>query len=292
MERLLHGLDWVLPLRSPWATTVAHGFSVLGYAPFFLVFLPLAYWLWDRDGATTLALLICLTGALNAWLKDFWQDPRPDPRYAIDPFLDPSYGRPSGHAQVSSAMWLWLAHKVQRPWAWPAALLIIAGVSFSRMYLGVHDLDDVLTGLALGSATVIVFLWAARPEVDLARRIPPPARFLLVAALVPIAWWTWPIATGPGRTLGALYLLLGWMAGAFLDRRLAPQAPRRPVAWKQATIVALGLAAVLALRVGLVAFGAWLGLGEVAAGNVAASALGFFMTCVAPLGFRALGLLG
>lgn len=283
-------MDWVLPLRSDWATPIAKTFSILGYSPFFLVFLPLAYWLWDRERSTRLVVLICLTGLLNAWLKDFWQDPRPGPEYALDPEVGTSFGRPSGHAQVSAVMWLWLAHELKRPWAWAAAIFIIAGVSFSRLYLGVHDLDDVAAGLALGVATFGVVAWATGPSIDLGRRLPPIARLAVVAALVPIASWTWPMERGPGRATPILFLLFGWLVGRAFDQRLAPE---RPVAWWKGSVVAIvGIAAIFTLRAGFVAIGAGLGLSESATGDAATLAIGLFTTWLAPLAFRALGLLG
>ena len=159
MENFLHNMDWVLPLRSDWATPIANGFTWLGYTPFFLMFLPLGYWLWDRAIFTRLAVLIAITAVINGWLKDFWQDARPDPRYWIDNRVEGSPGRPSGHAQVAVAMWLWLAYEMRRRWAWVAAILIAAGVALSRLYVGVHDVDDILTGAALGLASIVLFIW-------------------------------------------------------------------------------------------------------------------------------------
>ncbi|MBO6635042.1 MAG: phosphatase PAP2 family protein, partial [Parvibaculum sp.] len=122
MEGFLHDLSWVLPLRSDVATTIFNGFTFLGYTPFFLIFLPIGYWLWDRKVFTRLTVLIALVAVMNSWLKDFWQDARPDPAFQLDSDrVADSYGLPSGHAQVAIAMWFWLAYEIRRPWAWAAA---------------------------------------------------------------------------------------------------------------------------------------------------------------------------
>src|SRR3546814_1041129 len=81
-----------------------YAFTWLGYTTFFLIALPLSYWLWDRGRAMRLVVLIAITAVINGWLKDYWQDPRPDPKYWLDQRVIGSYGRPSGHAQVAIAM--------------------------------------------------------------------------------------------------------------------------------------------------------------------------------------------
>ena len=77
MNELLHSLDWVLPLRSDELTPLMRFFTLLGYEKFILFFLPLGYWAWHRGVFLRLLVLVAFTALLNAWLKDFWQDPRP-----------------------------------------------------------------------------------------------------------------------------------------------------------------------------------------------------------------------
>ena len=61
VESFLHDMSWVLPFRSETATIIFNGFTFLGYTPFFLIFLPIGYWLWDRALFTRLAVLIAIT---------------------------------------------------------------------------------------------------------------------------------------------------------------------------------------------------------------------------------------
>ncbi|WP_162428495.1 phosphatase PAP2 family protein [Pontibacter pudoricolor] len=86
------------------------------------------------------------------------------------------YSFPSGHATTAMALFGLLAyfiyrHNRDKPYrkfiVWAAAILILL-VGFSRIYLGVHFLSDVLAGFILG------FLWAlvgiSLSEVMLHRR--------------------------------------------------------------------------------------------------------------------------
>lgn len=61
-----------------------------------------------------------------------------------------SYGFPSGHVSGSIAMWGGLAVLFRSRWlAWLAPFLVSL-IAFTRMYLGVHFLGDVLGGALLG----------------------------------------------------------------------------------------------------------------------------------------------
>ena len=42
-------MEWVLSVRAEWLTPVMKIFTFLGDEEFFLLFLPLAYWLWRKQ---------------------------------------------------------------------------------------------------------------------------------------------------------------------------------------------------------------------------------------------------
>jgi membrane-associated phospholipid phosphatase len=162
MNELLHSLDWVLPLRSDGLTPLMRFFTLLGYEKFILFFLPLGYWAWNRGVFLRLLVLVALTALLNAWLKDFWQDPRPDIVLRMDHEVGASFGLPSGHAQIAVVIWFWLAWELRRAWTWLVAAVVAAGIIFSRLYLGAHDIEDVLGGALLGAATLLLFEFTRR----------------------------------------------------------------------------------------------------------------------------------
>jgi undecaprenyl-diphosphatase len=58
-------------------------------------------------------------------------------------------------ARTPSRLWRGLA------FAWTVA--IVAGVAFSRVYLGAHYPSDVLAGIAEGTACVLLFARGLRP---------------------------------------------------------------------------------------------------------------------------------
>lgn len=286
MDSFLHDLSWVVPLRSPWATPVFEAFTWLGYTPFFMAFLPLGYWLWNKDAFTRLAVLIALTGLLNAYLKDFWQDARPDPLFALDGRVGTSFGLPSGHAQIATVMWLWLAYEIRKPWAWAAAVILIAGVAFSRLYLGVHDVEDVLAGIALGLVSLALFGWFVSDRFRRWHDLHPAWQVALMVLVQPVLWYFWPANGQSVATLSLGMFLVGWWAGAMYDRhRLDIQ--RHPEWWALAVVGVVGVVSVFALFEGLGWTFGRLGLEGLAAGYATTFILALYMTVLAPLAFRA-----
>ena len=286
----LHNMEWVLPLRSDTATIIANGFTWLGYVTFFLIALPLTYWLWDRTKAMRLVVIIAITAVLNGWLKDLWQDPRPDIKYALDPRVGESFGRPSGHAQVAFAMWMWIAYELKRSWAWAAAIVIVAGVCMSRLYLGVHDIDDVLTGLALGVIGLLLFVWMQSSTFAPIRSLPTVAHIAIIAVIGVILFMTWPNGHHADTTVGVLVLLGGWLIGADIDHRLTPDEPVLPNWIGRIVIGVVGIVVLFVFRKLMTEGVALAGITGTVGEYIITFATGFYMTGLAPIGFRAVKL--
>jgi membrane-associated phospholipid phosphatase len=98
---------------------------------------------------------------LEFLLKSAFHRARPEPFFHIP--RPASYSFPSGHALFSFCFFAGLAivlsPRLARPKAkiavWFIALVLIFGIGFSRIYLGVHYPSDVLAGYAAG------FVWVA-----------------------------------------------------------------------------------------------------------------------------------
>jgi undecaprenyl-diphosphatase len=137
-----------------------------------------------------LLIAIAFVGSqiLNALLKLAFHRPRPELA-----FLDlDTYSFPSGHATGAAAVYAllaWLAMRRLSRARWRvlvaiSAVLVIVAVGFTRMYLGVHYLSDVLAGTAAGLAWAFATILAATIDRDVLGMFPRPLQ-RLVLRLVP-----------------------------------------------------------------------------------------------------------
>lgn len=85
---------------------------------------------------------------------------RPRPPAAQSLVTPMGWSFPSGHAVNAAAAYGLLASVMarsrRRPGVWAAAALIVAIVAYTRLYLGVHWLSDVVAGIVLGGAWVLI----------------------------------------------------------------------------------------------------------------------------------------
>jgi membrane protein DedA with SNARE-associated domain/membrane-associated phospholipid phosphatase len=124
---------------------------------------------WGRRWLFLGSWLAAVAGSavLNHLLKGLFARPRP--HFAHPLLVESSYSFPSGHAMESFVVYGMLAYfavLALRSWEsrvgviFGAALLIVL-IGFSRMYLGVHYLSDVLAGYAAGGVWLSALITGA-----------------------------------------------------------------------------------------------------------------------------------
>lgn len=146
--------------RTSFLNAAAVNFTALGTAPVVTLFALLAAVYAVAAGRPRIVLALLWTPLsffLDNGLKLFFQHPRPTEAIIAIP---DSYSFPSGHAVAASALYLTLAlvaaqgqrtNRQRRLLVW-CGVLVAALVAWSRVYLGVHYLSDVVGGLLLGGA--------------------------------------------------------------------------------------------------------------------------------------------
>lgn len=110
--------------------------------------------------ALTLALAVAARPPLEYVVKDVIARARPDLGRLVP---GTGFSHPSGHVLAAIALWGLLPPLValitHRRWLWwtsvVAGLVLVLGVSASRVYLGVHWPTDLLQGLLLGSLYLV-----------------------------------------------------------------------------------------------------------------------------------------
>jgi undecaprenyl-diphosphatase len=153
-------------------TEVARDLTTLGSLSFLaLLTAAIAGFLWLRGMFAAMLLLLAATiGGLtvNMMLKLSFDRPRPQ----IVPHLTLTHTSsfPSGHAMLSATVFLTLGvllgrfveERVLKAYFLILAVILTVLVGISRVYLGVHDPTDVLTGWAAGLAWAILCWLIAR----------------------------------------------------------------------------------------------------------------------------------
>lgn len=143
-----------------WLEPVMEFLSLFAREEFFLVLLPVLYWCVNPRLGLRVGIALLSTASINAFLKLAFHAARP---YWIGADVkvlstEASFGMPSGHAQTSVAVWGVLVSPLRSKAAWWAAGILALLVSFSRLYLGVHFVSDVVAGLLLGLLFLMLFL--------------------------------------------------------------------------------------------------------------------------------------
>lgn len=271
--RLSLALTAWLQAHYPQLLGVMAAFTSLGEELAYLTVLPAIYWSVDKRLGRQLGYIFLLSVAVNNTAKNLLRQPRP---FWLDASVQrwqvEGYGLPSGHAQNATAVYLLVAAWLRRGWVWLLAFAGIFLISLSRIYLGVHFLQDVVGGFVLGLLVLIGFLFWQRIFAErFGRSI--LGRRLLLMLLVPLI-----LATAYGLVLliigtpnldvpwaafvpaaeraahedvvSSLAGLLGFGVGMILESSRVRFRADGPL-WKRVARYVLGIAVALAIWGGL-----------------------------------------
>lgn len=185
-----------------WLTQFMVGITSLGYRNFIILFLAIVLFGIDFRKGFIIMQTMLWTALVTVFLKDYFGLPRPYhvdsrvklldgglaserelhfvamgaktfwegiPQAVISYYRNLSvnipYGFPSGHTSMAVAIWGTTAWLFKPKWLKFLCLLLLVLVPFSRMYLGVHFLADVLGGYLIGIVLFwLLYLWVLKPK--------------------------------------------------------------------------------------------------------------------------------
>ncbi len=171
---------WVQPLRSGGLDVSMETVSFLGEPAGLIPLILIAsavLWRTSRPWALLLPIVMTGTGVLQLWGK--WAADRPRPNAA-------RWGFPSGHVLslvvffgVMAFLLVTLSER-RRRFRFLACVscgAVVGAVAMSRIYLDMHWLSDVIGGFSLGTAYLLIALWASQMILTPrpAARVPEPA---------------------------------------------------------------------------------------------------------------------
>ena len=150
---LQHSLAGLIP--------VMQFFSFLGQEEFYLLVMPLLVWTVDYNLGVRLGVMLNISNTLTNLVKYSFHKPRP---YWVDQDIqglsagESGFGAPSGHAANAMSLYGLLAASIKKKWAIYAAAFFIFFIGFSRPFLGMHSVFDIVLGWTLGGVILILFL--------------------------------------------------------------------------------------------------------------------------------------
>ena len=174
---------WLLGLTTTDRSQFFYLVTLLGNAEFILLSsLLVGGWLtWRNQWLDLGALTLCVGGGaeINLLLKNVFMRPRPDIAKAF--YQEIGYSFPSGHAMLSVLFYGMTAYLLARQGlSWKAqtrlsaaAFIFSLSIGFSRIFLGVHYLTDVLGGWAVGMFWLAVCVLLHETLRELAPRFDP-----------------------------------------------------------------------------------------------------------------------
>lgn len=231
---------------SPTWDRVFVAITFLGEEQFYLLLVPILYWCVDKTLAMHLSFVYLGSAYVNTTLKAIFMVPRPSaPAVRVVKPAD-GYSFPSGHAQIVSVGWFYLATRVKRAWFWVLAAILVLAVCLSRVYLGVHYPTDVIVGTLIGLALVWGYVAACGMSGGYIAQWPLAFK-LMLACVVPLLLLA---LHSENDTVSAMSTLLGLAVGVVLEREKVRF--RCAGSLRQRTLRFLvGVSLLLALYVGL-----------------------------------------
>uniref|UniRef100_A0A1L8DYC7 Putative sphingoid base-phosphate phosphatase n=1 Tax=Nyssomyia neivai TaxID=330878 RepID=A0A1L8DYC7_9DIPT len=241
----------------------------LGDEIFYASFIP--FWFWNIDGAVgrRMVMVWALVMYVGQGLKDVIRSPRPGhPVQKLQTKWALEYGLPSTHAMVSVAIpfsvLIYTLDRYQYPAIVGIAISLIWStvICFSRIYLGMHSVLDIVAGLLLTGALMLPLI----PLVDwadyhiLSHQFSPFLLLIISILLITIYpradRWT----PTRGDTTLCLAVCVGIHIGAWInfqagDMKVPTTEPPYPVIWPSHRLLGqillrtvLGLCAIVATR--------------------------------------------
>ncbi len=155
-------LEWIHKLqdmfRSLWMDRFFTGWHYVDSLAFTLIVVAVVWFLFNRHVGICLLYVFILSSIFNGALKEFFHLPRPchvDTSVGI--LCLSSFGFPSGAAQTATilagVMWM----ECQKRFYRYVGLLFAFVLCFSRIYLGVHFITDVLGGMIIGGFLLMIY---------------------------------------------------------------------------------------------------------------------------------------
>lgn len=242
-------MTWVLSLRSDLLTDFFKLFPYLTGTTFYMSAIALGYWMSRKGFFKHLAVLVCLSTLISWGLKEFFALPRPLISRLIE--IDNSYGFPSADVQVALIFWLAFAHALKSRILCGISIFLVMLIGFSRMYLGVHSLLDVIGGAVF--AVLILYIYENLQKNEKISKFLLSSKFIYLAELGVLVLYFYVMRQSLHPVvLNAGGFLVGVLSSFYLDSQTIKRMEGSLL--KQIVFGFLNLALLFVLKAGMKTF--------------------------------------
>ncbi len=146
-----------------WFQSFSNGFldfffnmiSFMGEDYIYITIMGFVYWTYNKKFGEFLGLSLGFSMVFNNTLKEIVDAPRPFTEYPnrvenLRPTTSSGNSFPSGHTQLFSTFLYGAAFYLKKKWIFVTASILVLLMMMSRIYLGVHYLEDVVVAAIIG----------------------------------------------------------------------------------------------------------------------------------------------
>ncbi|MFW9973825.1 MAG: phosphatase PAP2 family protein [Candidatus Thorarchaeota archaeon] len=227
--------------------------SELGGEIFYIALLLIGYWAFNKKEAILASYILIIAVVSNFWLKVMVAKDRPPSSYWLTSEPPPNYSTPSGHSQNSATLYGWFTARVKTWWMALIAVILTVLVGISRVYIGVHYIEDVLLGWGIGIITVLLLIYMEKPAREYLSRYKAEHLLLLFAIIGFLMTLLASFLPQPPNDNFGAYggLIIGFTLGIILERRFVDFStqPYDGKRWRLVLRVVIGLVLVIGVMV-------------------------------------------
>jgi undecaprenyl-diphosphatase len=261
-------LWWLKEMRTPFFDTFFGLITRLGEEMILIVIFCTIFWCINKRMAYVLGASFFLSGLIVQGAKPVFRVPRPWIYQTAFMPVEGSVGAatgyafPSGHTQNGTALFGSLGAQIKHKVIKTVLFTLVALIAFSRLYLGVHYISDVLVSLVIGILSIWLALKFITDEPVSKKRELLMAGFvaflaIIVIGIVAVLYLTEATVASQMRdSVIAAGAALGFAVGMYVERnhiRFSVKAQNLPV---QILKIVLGIAGVMAIQEGVRVLGA------------------------------------
>ena len=250
-------------IRSPFLDTIIGLVTRLGEETLIMVAICIIYWCINKRAAYGIGIAFFFSGLTVQGMKICFRIDRP---WIIDPTLKPvssaiehatGYSFPSGHTQGAASFYASLGVMLKQKALKIICFIIILLVAFSRIYLGVHTLLDVVVSIVISLLLVWLTSKFLSNKAESKRKELILALFMVTYSVIVIII---AIVLYNGGIIDQGYVSdcmkaagagIGFAIGMYIERIYIDFSTQTKNLWMQIIKLLIGLAVILAIKEGL-----------------------------------------